>query len=140
LGFLSWCQHGWVLVGVNYFLVKFRHFSTKKLGNFWIFFFKCKFNQFGLESLLSIVSCVNRDFTTELSNRVGFKPMESWLGWLCWQIVPSSRYLVSPCVNRDRWVIGHFLVPNFFHFATKKKGLPRLLYVGFFGAKMSPYF
>jgi hypothetical protein len=30
----------------------------------------------GLESLLSIVSCVNRDFT-ELSNRVGFKPMES---------------------------------------------------------------
>jgi hypothetical protein len=58
------------------FLVKFRHFSTKKLGIFWIFFFKCKFNQFGLESLLSIVSCVNRDFT-ELSNRVGFKPMES---------------------------------------------------------------
>jgi hypothetical protein len=31
----------------------------------------------GLESLLSIVTCVNGDFT-ELSNRLGFKPMESW--------------------------------------------------------------
>ncbi len=93
----------------------------------------------GLESLLSIVSCVNRDFT-ELSNRVGFKPMESWFRCLCWQIVPSSRYLGSPCVNRDRWVKGHFFGAKNFPLRNKEKGATTLLYVGFFGAKMSPYF